>query len=103
MVVDLFAEKADLLNVIANAQRLRMLTVLSDGEMSVGPLAEHLGMSQSALSQHLAKLRLSKLVKTRREAQTVFYSINSPKVVAILHMLTRVFDEDAHTTRRLAG
>ncbi len=98
-----FTDKADLLSVMANAQRLRALTILLNGEMSVGPLAERLQISQSALSQHLAKLRASNLVQTRRDAQTVFYSVKSPNVAAVLTMLESLFAEDSKMPLRLAG
>jgi DNA-binding transcriptional ArsR family regulator len=76
---------------MGNAQRLRILTTLSDGERAVGALASHIGLSQSALSQHLAKLKTMDLVKTRREAQTVFYSVKSDKVTVVLAMLEGLF------------
>ncbi len=88
-----FDEKADFLNNLANAQRLRVLSILLDGEISVGPLAETIGLSQSALSQHLAKLRASKIVTTRREAQVIFYSIKSEKVAAVLGLLDELFKD----------
>jgi DNA-binding transcriptional ArsR family regulator len=86
-----FQKRAEFLNIMANAQRLKMLTTLSDGEISVGPLAEKLGMSQSALSQHLGKLRASDMVSTRREAQTVYYSVKSENVAVVLAMLDEIF------------
>ena len=101
--MDTFFEKADLLKVMANAERLRALTILSRREISVGPLADKLGISQSALSQHLAKLRAGNLVQTRRDAQTIFYSVKSPKVAAVLEMLESVFTVDANVELRLAG
>ena len=67
---------ADLIRALANNKRLLILFVLmSHGEMSVEPLADTVGLSTSALSQHLAKLRAKGLVKTRREAQTIFYRL----------------------------
>jgi DNA-binding transcriptional ArsR family regulator len=101
--MDTFTDKADLLSVMANAQRLRALTILLKGEMSVGPLAERLQISQSALSQHLAKLRASNLVQTRRDAQTVFYSVKSPNVAPVLTMLESLFAEDSKMPLKLAG
>ncbi len=65
-------EVAALLSSMANAKRLLVLCQLVEGERSVGDLAEVVGLSQSALSQHLAKMRLQGLVETRREAQTVY-------------------------------
>jgi DNA-binding transcriptional ArsR family regulator len=96
---DLFQSKAELLSIMANAQRLRMLTTLSEGEISVGPLAQRLGLSQSALSQHLAKLRAADIVTTRRDAQTVYYSVKSAKVGVVLAMLDQIFAEPVRLQR----
>ena len=65
---------AELLKSMANPQRLRVLCLLLEGERSVGQINEQIELSQSALSQHLAVLRESQLVNTRREAQTVYYT-----------------------------
>jgi DNA-binding transcriptional ArsR family regulator len=94
VVVDRFEAKAELLSVMANAQRLRVLTTLSEGEMAVGNLAERIGLSQSALSQHLARLRATDLVKTRRDAQTIYYSVKSEKVGMVLELLERMFQAE---------
>jgi DNA-binding transcriptional ArsR family regulator len=79
---------ASLLKALANEQRLLILCNLADGELSVGELNEQLPLSQSALSQHLAVLREQGIVATRREAQTVFYSLRpgaAARVVSLLH------------------
>jgi DNA-binding transcriptional ArsR family regulator len=99
MTDDLYQSKAELLGIMANAQRLRMLTTLSEGEISVGPLAQRLGLSQSALSQHLAKLRAADIVTTRRDAQTVYYSVKSAKVGVVLAMLNEIFAETVQLQR----
>lgn len=80
MTVDLMrcAESAaDLLSGLANARRLHILCLLMDAEHSVGVLAEKVSLSQSALSQHLAKLRGLGIVSTRRQGQTIYYSLAS--------------------------
>lgn len=71
----------------ANPTRLRILCRLLDGECSVGDMAEWLNISQSALSQHLAKLRELQLVATRRHRQTIFYSAASPHIELLLSTL----------------
>ncbi len=68
-------EAADMLKALSNPQRLRVMCLLIDGEKTVGELNARIDLSQSALSQHLAVLRDSGLVQTRREAQSVFYSV----------------------------
>lgn len=86
------AEKAaQLLSAMANPKRLLILCILVGGEMAVGPLATTVGLSQSALSQHLAKLRALELVKTRRDAQTIYYSIASSEVQAVLEVLYELY------------
>ncbi len=84
---------ADLLTAMANSKRLSILCNLVEGEITVGALAEKMGLSQSALSQHLSKLRALDLVNTRRDAQTIYYSCNDPKVIKILKTLLGVFEE----------
>lgn len=78
----------DILSAMSNAKRFEVLMVLLGRECSVNELAQHVGLSQSALSQHLAKLRAAKLVSNRRDAQTVFYSISSPAVRAVIDALS---------------
>lgn len=80
-------EAADLLKAMSNPQRLRVLCLLLDREMSVGEINALVDLSQSALSQHLAVLRESGLVATRREAQTVYYSVQSGPVHEIIRIL----------------
>ncbi|MFG1422310.1 ArsR/SmtB family transcription factor [Roseixanthobacter liquoris] len=80
-------EAAALLSSMANAKRLLVLCHLVEGERSVGELATLAGLSQSALSQHLGKMRLQGLVSTRREAQTIYYSLASREVRAVLETL----------------
>lgn len=94
-------EAAELLAVLANANRLMVLCHLLKGEMAVGPLAEAVGMNQSALSQQLARLRALKLVGTRRDGRTIFYRLASPEVEQILETLYGIFcaDEAVAVTR----
>ena len=73
-----------LLKAVANRRRLTILCELSRGERSVSDLGEAIGLSQSALSQHLAVLRANDLVKTRRESQSIFYSIKGRETPVIL-------------------
>jgi DNA-binding transcriptional ArsR family regulator len=82
---------AALLSAMANPKRLLILVSLVKGEVPVGVLATQVGLSQSALSQHLSKLRAQKLVKTRRDAQTIYYSSNSEPVMKILATLEDIY------------
>jgi ArsR family transcriptional regulator len=85
------AEAARLLRALANERRLMILCQLVDGERSVGELLSHVGLSQSALSQHLAVLRADGVVATRREAQTVRYRIADPAAVRVVATLAEIF------------
>jgi DNA-binding transcriptional ArsR family regulator len=76
-----------LLKAMSNERRLIILCHLAKGEHSVGQLCERVGVSQSALSQHLAKLRHDSIVTTRREAQTIYYSLNGGTAKQVLDTL----------------
>ena len=80
-----------LLKQLANQNRLWILCQLLEGELSVGELNERIDLSQSALSQHLAKLRQENLVCTRKEGLKVFYSLDNPAVKQLLHTLHSIF------------
>lgn len=82
---------SELLKAMANPQRLRVLCLLIEKEMSVGEINALVPLSQSALSQHLAVLREKDLVKTRREAQTVYYSVADGTVHDVIEALHRNF------------
>ena len=88
-------EASAVLSAIANSNRLMILCHLLDGELSVTALQSKLDLTQSALSQHLGKLRALKLVATRREAQSIVYSLNSDKVTRILGVVKDVFCQPA--------
>lgn len=84
-------EVADLLKVMSNSSRLLILCELNNGERSVSALEEVAGLSQSALSQHLARLREAGIVETRRDAQTIYYSLVDPRVVGLVSALYDLF------------
>ena len=85
-------EAAQLLKLLANEKRLLILCFLATcGEMPVGALVDALGLSQSALSQHLAKLRRDGLVHFRRESQTLHYRLADPRAVRVLSVLKDIF------------
>lgn len=81
------SEAEQLLNLLANRHRLLVMCQLVEGERSVGQLQENSGLSQSALSQHLAKLREAGLVTARRDGQSIYYSISSKEAEALLGTL----------------
>lgn len=84
---------AEFLSLISNEKRLAILALLLHGEMTVGAIAHRVALSQSALSQHLAKLRGFDLVETRRDRQMIYYSCKSEAVRTMLHTLDVIFGE----------
>ncbi|CAI2308735.1 ArsR/SmtB family transcription factor [Vibrio parahaemolyticus] len=81
------AKAVVLLKAMANERRLQILCMLHNQELSVGELCTKLELSQSALSQHLAWLRRDELVATRKEAQTVYYTLKSDEVKILIQTL----------------
>ena len=82
------ADAAGLMKALGNESRLMILCVLADGERSVSDLNTIVPLSQSALSQQLARLRQQGLIKTRRESQTIYYSLEpgpADRVITLLH------------------
>ncbi|WP_309629471.1 metalloregulator ArsR/SmtB family transcription factor [Brevundimonas sp.] len=84
-------EAAGLLRALSNEKRLMILCQLGDREMAVSQMMPLLGLSQSALSQHLAKLREETLVDTRREGTTIFYRIAEPAVLRVIALLAEIY------------
>ena len=85
-------QAAALLKVLSNEKRLMILCRLGDRELQAGALCPLVGLSQSALSQHLALLREESLVATRREGQSIFYRIADPAVVRVIATLADIFN-----------
>lgn len=84
---------SELMKTLGHKDRLMILCHLVLGEKSVGELAGLLEIPQSPLSQHLARMRQESLVTTRREAQTIYYSIASPEAEKLLTVLHEIFCE----------
>lgn len=84
-------EAAGLMRALSNEKRLMILCQLGDGELSVSQLLPLVGLSQSALSQHLAKLRDEALVATRRDGTTIFYRISEPAVLKVIAVLAEIY------------
>ena len=93
-IEDLLAQSAaaeKLLKSVASQPRLMILCELLEGERTVTQLHEAVGLAMSAVSQHLAKLREAEIVATRRDAQTIFYSLASEPARALLATLYEIF------------
>ncbi len=89
------AERATtLLKALSNEKRFQIACVLFNGEKAVGELEKIVGLSQSALSQHLARLRRDEIVKTRREAQTIYYSMADVGVEKLLSSFCIILRDD---------
>jgi len=88
---DKVGHAAQLLKALGNRHRLLILCQLLEGEKPVGELVASIGLSQSALSQHLARLRRDNLVRTRRAAQTIYYAIEGAYAHAILATLHQLY------------
>jgi len=96
------ADAAAFLTLMGNEKRLAIMSHLIDAELSVGTIADKVDLSQSALSQHLAKLRAFDLVQTRRDRQTIYYSCRSDAVRQLLHLVEQIFggeDKDVSQAR----
>jgi len=86
---------ARMLKLLASEQRLLILCKLIEGESSVSDLSAHVGLAQSATSQHLAKMRAEGLVATRREAQTIYYRLDDPAAIRMLDTLCEIYKRPA--------
>ena len=84
-------DAAGLMKALGNESRLMVLCSLTEGEKSVGELNEMIPLSQSALSQQLARLRTQGLVETRRESQTIFYSLAEGPAEQVIHLLHDIY------------
>ena len=85
------AQASALLKSLSNPSRLMVLCALVNREHTVGELEEITGLSQSAISQHMARLREENIVATRREAQWIYYSLADEAVKAILATMHELY------------
>lgn len=85
------SDAAGLMKALGNESRLMILCTLATGERSVSELNEVVPLSQSALSQQLARLRQQGLVETRRESQTIFYSLSPGPADRVIHLLHDIY------------
>ena len=90
-MADHAADAAGLMKALGNESRLMILCMLADRERSVGELNDTIPLSQSALSQQLARLCQQGIVKTRRESQTIFYSLADGPAEKVIHLLHETY------------
>jgi len=85
------SDAANLMKALGNESRLMILCLLTEGERSVSDLNKIIPLSQSALSQQLARLRQQGLVRTRRESQTIFYALADGPADRVIHLLHDIY------------
>ena len=94
---------SDFLKSLANEHRLVILCTLAGNELSVSELNDIVPLSQSALSQHLAALRESGLVLTRRESRTIYYRLNGDDALRVIEVLQSIFCPPGEPESATAG
>lgn len=94
---------SEFLKSLASEHRLMILCQLVEGEKSVGELQALLDMRQAHLSQQLARLRADGVVRTRREAQTIYYELDSEAAIGVLELLYKVFCQGSNVAARTAA
>lgn len=92
--IESLMKAVDTLKAMANPKRLAILCQLGEREENVSNLCSHVNLSQSAVSQHLAKLRDLGLVSTRRDQQTIYYQLDSPEVKSLIESLRSLYCPD---------
>ena len=92
-----------LLKALSNEHRLMVLCQLADGEKSVSEIERLVGLSQSALSQHLARLRRDELVRTRRQAQAIYYSLNGSDATRVIGTLHQMYCDEPRASAAAAN
>ena len=93
-------QASTLLKSLGNENRLLILCNLVNGEKSVGELQTLIGLKQSALSQHLARLRRDNLVTTRRQAQTIYYSLHGEQAKRVIGVLYDMYCASPRSNRK---
>ncbi|MCQ8768943.1 metalloregulator ArsR/SmtB family transcription factor [Streptomyces sp. KLMMK] len=101
---DVLTEAAAAFGLLASPARLHLVWALAQGESDVTALAERVGGALPAISQHLAKLKLAGLVRSRREGRRMVYLVDDPHVVAIVRLMVgQLADREAGGTGRAGG
>ena len=103
MKKEVFKLQAEICKTLANPKRLEIINALKDGELSVGDLVESLGITKANVSQHLAVLRRSRVVDTRRDGVNIYYHINNPKIIEACSLMKSVLMEQLSEGEKLAA
>ncbi len=100
--IEVLEKHAGLCKAMANPNRIAIVELLSEGERSVGDIAEYVGLSVSTTSQHLKPLRDNSVVTTRKEGQTVFYTLKYPRLFDACLVIRGVLLEDMKDSGKVA-
>ncbi len=101
MTTPIHQVKAEFFKTLGHPARIRVLEVLREGERTVGDLAPAVGIEASHLSQQLGVLRRASLVQTRKEGNTVLYSVSNPMIFELLDVARRILTSSLDETRAL--
>lgn len=93
---------AEVCRVLGNANRIRILNTLGDGEKSVGEISKALGLRQANVSQHLAVMRNKGVLKTRKEGTNIYYSVSNPKIIQACNLMRQVLMDILKENEKLA-
>ena len=94
---------ADMCKVFTNPARIRILSLLRDGETSVGDLTAALGLAQPTVSKHLTAMRDRAVLTSRKEGSTVYYRLANPKVLRAFDLIRQALVESLREGARVAG
>jgi DNA-binding transcriptional ArsR family regulator len=98
---ELFRMQAKVCKTMANPVRMEIIYALKEGEKTVTELVESTGLAKSNISQHLAVLKNSEVVRSRREGVNIFYSIANPKIVEACRLMREVLMEQLAEKQKL--
>jgi len=102
LMIDNAARASDLMKLLGHPHRLMLLCELNQGECSVGELSRRIDISQSLVSQHLARMRHEGVVASRRDAQSVLYSLNGSEISQVIGLLYELYCQPDEVAERIA-
>lgn len=100
--LEFYERQAELCQLMANPKRIAIIEILGNGEQSVGAIAEAIGTSISAVSQHLRTMKDKGVVVNRKDGQTVYYHLKNPKLISGCHIMREVLLEEMESRGRMA-
>ncbi len=107
MDAKIFELQAEICQTLANAKRLQIISLLKNGEMSVGKMVKAMGIAKANLSQHLSSMRQKGIIVARREGTTIYYRLASPKITdacsAMREVLMNLLQDQESLSKSLRG